>query len=312
MKTKDLLSLNNLDRSGIESILELAGKIKKEPKQYLQVLSGKTIGLVFQKPSTRTRLSFEVGMFQLGGNAVYLGAEDIRLGIREDLRDLARTLSRYLDGIVARTYAHEDVENLAKHSSIPVINGLSNSYHPCQALSDLFTIKERFSSLDSLVVSYVGDGNNVLHSLIQICALMGVSLKIATPKGYEADQEVLRWAMSRSSKINAGHDPRKAVEGADVVYTDVWTSMGQEKEAKKRRKIFREFQVNPQLTALAKPKHVVMHCLPAHRGEEIADEVLDGGHSVVFDQTENKLHLHKAILSLWLENSVQRSAVSVR
>lgn len=300
MKTKDLLNLDHLDRSEIEAIFDLTAKIKNEPEQYRQVLSGKTIGLVFQKPSTRTRLSFEVGMFQLGGNAIYLGAEDIRLGIREDIRDLARTLSRYLDGIVARTYAQQDVENLAKHSSIPVINGLSNSYHPCQALSDLFTMKERFSSLDSLVVSYVGDGNNVLHSLIQICALTGVSLKIATPKGYEADKEVLRWALSRTSKISSGDDPMKAVEGADVVYTDVWTSMGQEKEAKERAEIFREFQVNPRLTALAKPKHVVMHCLPAHRGEEIADEVLDGGHSIIFDQTENKLHLHKAILSLWL------------
>ncbi len=300
MRTKDLLNLGSLDRPEIEAIFDLTAQIKKEPKQYRHVLSGKAVGLVFQKPSTRTRLSFEVGMFQLGGNAVYLGPEDIHLGVREDIRDLARTLSRYLDGIVARTYAQEDAENLAKYSSIPVINGLSNSYHPCQALSDLFTIRERFSSLDSLTVAYVGDGNNVLHSLTQICALMGISLKIAVPKGYEPDPEILRWAMSRSSKISVCHDPRQAVKGSDVVYTDVWTSMGQEKEAKKRKKVFKEFQVNRQLTALAKPEHGVMHCLPAHRGEEITDDVLDGKHSIIFDQTENKLHLHKAILYLWL------------
>ncbi len=301
MKTKDLISLDTLQRKEIEAIFDLADKIKKEPGQYASRLSGKTLGLLFQKPSIRTRLSFEVGMLQLGGNAVYLGAEDVQLGVREDIRDLARTLCRYLDGIIARTYGQEDVVNLAKYATIPVINGLSDFYHPCQALSDFFTIRQRFGGVWSdLCLAYVGDGNNVLHSLIQMAAIFGVGFKIATPKGYEPNHEVLKWAAALSSKIEVGSDPKKVVQDADVIYTDVWTSMGQEREQKKRKKIFSKFQINFSLIALAKPNYALMHCLPAHRGEEITDEVLDSEHSIVFEQTENKLHVHKAILCLWL------------
>jgi ornithine carbamoyltransferase len=264
------------------------------------VLVGKTLGMIFQKPSLRTRVSFEMGMAHLGGRAMYLSPQEIQLGQRESIADVARVLSRYVHGIMARVFAQADVEALAAHASVPVINGLSDFVHPCQALSDLFTIYERRGTLKGVTLAYVGDGNNVANSLLLAGSRVGMEIRVATPAGHEPDGQIVsdarKWARDAGGDVVLDVDPRSAVRGADVVYTDVWTSMGQEAERETRLRLFRGYQVNQELLAMAKPDALVMHCLPAHRGEEITDEVIDGPQSIVFHQAENRMHLQKAIL----------------
>jgi ornithine carbamoyltransferase len=289
---KDLLTINDLSVSEIKDILKLAGELKEKRQAFGEPLKGKTVGLIFEKPSNRTRVSFEVGITELGGHAIYLGSYEIDLGKRESPKDVAKVLSRYLHGIIARTFSHKTVVELAKYSSIPVINGLTDCQHPCQALSDLFTIKEK-KGLDNVTVAYVGDGNNVLNSLLYICNKTGIKIHVACPKGYEPNKDILKDTAGSVSMFNF---PAEAVKGADVIYTDVWTSMGQEKEYKKRLKVFKKYQVNSELVKLANKNAIVMHCLPAHRGQEITDEVMDSPASMVLDQAENRLHVQKAIL----------------
>jgi ornithine carbamoyltransferase len=290
---KDLIGIGDLSVKEIRGILDLTDKLKKNRARFSRALAGKTLALVFQKPSNRTRVSFEVGMYQLGGNSIYLGPGELNLGVRESIEDVAKTLSRYVDGIILRTYAHQNVLDMALHARIPVINGLSDYAHPCQALADLYTVREKRKSLDGVVFSYVGDGNNVCNSLMHICAKLGVKMHVAAPGGYEPDARVLKATRAYVRMFNR---PQEAVKNADVIYTDVWASMGQEKEAAKRRKAFRDFQVNSALLKLAKKDALVMHCLPAHRGEEITSEVLDSRNSVVFDEAENRMHVQKAVL----------------
>ena len=289
---KDLVSVKDLTSAEIAGIFSLAEDLKKDKARFSSVLSGQSIALVFQKPSNRTRVSFEVGMYQLGGHSIYLAPHEINLGVRESIKDVAKTLSRYVDGIVLRTFEHSTVLEMAEHSRVAVINGLSDFCHPCQALADVYTIKEKLGDLQQLTLAYVGDGNNVCNSLISASSRTGLKMRIATPKGYEPDQAVLKGAKS----VQLFHDPKDAVKGADVIYTDVWVSMGQEKEAAKRKKIFRPYQVNRKLVESSGKKALIMHCLPAHRGDEITDEVIDGKNSVVFDQAENRMHVQKAIL----------------
>ncbi len=298
---KDFIALKDYKPRDIEKFFKLTDDIKKNSKKYSQKLKGKSIGLVFQKPSNRTRVSFEVGVWQLGGNCIYLGPDEIKLGKRETTKDVAQTLSRYLDGIVARTFSHKDIVDLAKNSSIPVINGLSDLLHPCQALADAYTIREKLKTCKGKTLAYVGDGNNVCHSLAYACALAGINLKIATPKEYEPINKVIKEAQSLAkntvvTSTTASNWSVKTVKGADVVYTDVWTSMGQEKESAKRMKAFKGFQVNKNLVSNAKKNYKFMHCLPAHHGEEVADNIMESKHSIVFDQAENRMHVQKAIL----------------
>lgn len=300
MKKRDLLSISSLTPEYIEAILELGKKIKKDKAQYADSLKGKSIGLIFQKPSNRTRVSFEIGMVQLGGYAIYLGPSEIGMGGRESVKDVAKVLSRYLDCLVARTYKHTDVEDLAMHATVPVINGLSDYAHPCQALSDIFTIKEKFGTFKGITLSYIGDANNVLNSLMCACAKVGLNLKVATPKGYEPDKKAADAAKKYAAVSGAGmefsHDPNQCAKGADVIYTDVWVSMGQEKESAKRLNDFKGFQINDDIMKLANKNCLIMHCLPAHRGDEISDSVIDSKNSVVYDQAENRMHIQKAIL----------------
>ncbi|MCM8762992.1 MAG: ornithine carbamoyltransferase [Candidatus Omnitrophica bacterium] len=296
---KDFISIKDLSISEINEIFALAVKLKKNKAKFSTVLQGKTLCLIFHKPSLRTRVSFEVGIVELGGNAIYL-QEDIRVGKREALKDMAKTLSRYVDGIVLRTFEHNNVVELAGQASIPVINGLSDLLHPCQALSDLFTVKEKLGKLKGIKLAYVGDGNNVCHSLLYGASKLGVDIAVATPKGYEPQAGIVNEAKEFAAKSGASiiinNAPQKVAKGADIIYTDVWTSMGQEKEREKRKEIFANFQINKELVNLAKKKVLIMHCLPAHRGEEITDEVMDSDNSIVFDQAENRLHVQKAIL----------------
>ena len=304
---KDLITIKDLSREEIRELFELTKAVKQDASAYYGKLKAKSLGLIFQKPSNRTRVSFEVGMHQLGGYTVYLGPDDIKLGIREATKDIAQTLSRYLDVIVARTFSHQEVVELAKNASIPVINGLSDLFHPCQALADVFTINEKIGKLKGTKLAFIGDGNNVLNSLLYCGAKTGLDISIATPKGYEPDIEILKEAekiaSSTGAKIEVVKDKYEAADGADVLYTDVWISMGQEKERKKRLKAFKNLQIDEELVKKAKPSCIVMHCLPAHRGEEITDEVIDGPNSVVFDQAGNRLHMQKAILLRLLGNS---------
>lgn len=303
---KDLVSIKDLNLDDIENIFSLTDQLKSKENSFAAPLAGKTLGLIFQKPSNRTRVSFEVGMFELGGNSIYLGPDDIKLGVREATKDIAKVLSRYLSAIVARTFSHNDILELAKYATIPVINGLSDLTHPCQGLADLYTIKEKKGTFKGLKMAFVGDGNNVLHSLLYGSASVGLNLSIATPLGYEPDKKVLKEAKEMAQKtkteVYLSPNPQEVIENADIIYTDVWTSMGQEKEYQKRLKAFRNFQINATLVKKAKKDCLVMHCLPAHRGEEITDEVIDGKQSVVYDQAENRLHVQKAILLLLLGN----------
>ncbi len=303
---KDLISVKDLTAGEIEEIFNLTDKIKKDKARFSKVLAGKTLALIFQKPSNRTRVSFEVGMFELGGYSIYLGPDEINLGVRESIKDVAKTLSRYVDGIVLRTFEHKNVLDLAQFAAIPVINGLSDLLHPCQALADIYTIREKLKNIKGISVAYVGDGNNVCNSLLHACSKVGINMNIATPKAYEPDKTVLNEARviakTKKATINLSAKPKEAVKDVDVIYTDVWTSMGQEKEAKMRKRIFKEFQINKSLVRLAKKNALIMHCLPAHRGEEITDEVMESENSVIFDQAENRLHVQKAILIKLLGN----------
>jgi ornithine carbamoyltransferase len=305
MKQRHLISLKDYSREDIEEIFDLAARMKASPGEYAQALRGRCLGMIFQKPSTRTRVSFEVGMYQLGGQALYLGASDIQLNRGESIADTARVLSRYLDAIMARVFAHQDILDLAKHGSVPVINGLSDLLHPCQALADYFTLRERRGRLDGLKVAYVGDGNNVCHELMMGAVKLGMSFACASPKGYEPNQLIVKAASRDAQKARTAvpvvtADPSAAVAGADVVYTDVWTSMGQETESAARLTAFQGYEVTASMMAVAQPGAVFMHCLPAHRGEEVSAEVIDGPQSVVFDEAENRLHTQKALLALLL------------
>lgn len=306
MDAKHLISLADLAAEDIREILRVAGGLKAEVKAGHQrpLLAGKVLALLFQKPSLRTRVSFDVGMGQLGGRAIYLSPDEVGLGQRESVPDVARVLSRYVDAIAARTFAHHDVETLAACSSVPVINALSDYSHPCQALADFLTIQEKLGRLAGVKLAYVGDCNNIANSLLFGGSKLGVHVAIAAPPGYQCDPAVLdrarESARASGSQITLTTSPAEAARGADVVYTDVWTSMGQEAETERRRIAFQGYQVNRELLALASPDAIVMHDLPAHRGEEITDEVLDGPRSVVFDQAENRLHAQKAVLALLL------------
>lgn len=300
MRNKHLISIHDLSRDEVMDLLKLAKKMKKYPDRYRTGLAGKTLGMIFQKSSTRTRVSFEVGMYQLGGYALFLSSNDLQLGRGETISDTAKVLGRYLDGIMARTYAHQDVLDLAKYSGVPVINGLTDLLHPCQVLADYLTIYERHEDdMAGRKLVYVGDGNNMAHSLMFGGAKVGMHVTIICPKGYEPDEKIV--AMAREDAKETGieivvtHDVA-AVAGADVVYTDVWASMGQEKEAAERKKIFAPYQVNAALMAKAKPNAYFMHCLPAHRGDEVTDEVADSANSIIFDEAENRLHIQKAIM----------------
>jgi ornithine carbamoyltransferase len=308
MKQKHFVSLKDYSREDIEEIFDLAAKMKRDPGAYTAALRGQSLAMVFQKPSTRTRVSFEVGMFQLGGTALYLGASDIQLHRGETIADTARVLSRYVNGIMARVFAHQDILDLAKYATVPVINGLSDLLHPVQILADYFTLKERRGKLERLKVAYVGDGNNVCHELMMGAVKLGMSFAAACPKGYEPNQLIVKSATRDAQKAKAPMpvvttDPRAAVSGADVVYTDVWTSMGQEAEREARVAAFEGFIVTPEMMSAAHSDCVFMHCLPAHRGEEVAAEVIDGPQSVIFDEAENRLHTQKALLVLLMGQS---------
>lgn len=302
---RHLLTVSDLTAEEVRELYATTKLIKKEPARFQNALAGKTIGLIFEKPSTRTWVSFQAGMAQLGGSSIYLGPEDIHLGKREATKDIARVLGRYLDGMALRTFSHQVLEEFAAFAQVPVINGLSNFSHPCQALTDLFTVEEEFGTLAAKKIAFVGDGNNVLNSLLTVCAMMGVSVSFATPKAYPPHPNVLAKvrAITRnsSSRIEQYFNPEEAVKDADVVYTDVWVSMGEEKKSAQKKKKFRGFQVNAKLLKHAKPDARIMHCLPAHRGEEITDEALESKNSMVFDQAENRLHVQKAILLKLIE-----------
>ncbi len=299
MKTKDFLSVADLSIAEVESLIKKTLIMKR--KAAPQILAGKVLALLFEKPSLRTRVSFEVAIHQLGGYCLYLSPAEVGLGKREPVADVARVLCRYVDGIVARTFAHQTLITLAKYANVPVINALSDFEHPCQALADIITILEKKGKLRGLDLAYIGDGNNVANSLLLAAAITGVNFKIASPPGYELTktmvQKAKRLAAQTGSTVVLTDDPRQAVKGADVVYTDVWTSMGQEAESEKRRSAFAKFQVNPKLLSLAKKEVIFMHSLPAHHGEEIASGLVDHPRSVVFDQAENRLHLQRALLA---------------
>lgn len=296
LKNKDLLSLKDLKKEEIFSLLSLAEDLREENRP---LLSGKVLGMIFSKSSTRTRISFEVGMYQLGGSAIFLSDRDIQLGRGETIKDTARVLSRYLDGIMIRTYAQSDVEELAKYASIPVINGLTDTDHPCQALADLLTIKDNFGSLNGKL-AYIGDGNNMATALIWAAVRTGMEISIASPQGYKPDEDVVAEAIKDGGKVTVTDDPKEAVKGAFAVYTDVWASMGQEAEASIRQKAFANYQVDSNLMKLAHKDAIFLHCLPAHRGEEVSEEVLEGKQSRIFDQAENRLHAQKAVLAALL------------
>ncbi len=304
MKGKSLASLYDLTREEIEQIFKKSELLKLQllSGQEHHLLKGKTLAMIFEKPSTRTRVSFEVGMWQLGGYALYLGAGDLQLGRGETIADTARVLSRYADGIMARVFAHQTILDLVAHSRVTVINGLSDYSHPCQGLADLFTVYEKKGRLSGLKLAYVGDGNNVAHSLIYGCSKVGMNIVLGCPKGYEPDPQVVSRGKEEAKKtgceVIVTNDPKEAVKSADVIYTDVWASMGKEKEHEERVKIMKPYQVDPDLVKGAKADYIFMHCLPAHRGEEVTNEVADSRNSVIFDQAENRMHTQKAVMAL--------------
>ncbi len=308
--SKDLLSINSLSKQEIEKLISYAIRLKEKQKdgERDQPLKGKTLGMLFEKPSTRTRVSFEVGMLQLGGHALYMSWRDTQLGREESLEDTARVLSRYLDGIVIRTFSQLTVETFAKCADIPVINGLTDLLHPCQILSDIMTVVEKKGGLKRLKISYIGDGNNVANSWINASLKLGFSLHLACPRGYEPDRETVEKArVDAPLQIKLSYDPLEAAHDADIINTDTWVSMGQEKEHQERTENFKNYQINSSLLKVAKKDVLVMHCLPAHRGKEITDEVADGRHSIIFDQAANRLHMQKAILEMLLaDNSKEK------
>lgn len=304
MKGKNLISIADLSIEEIYQIFDVSKSLKEklytgEPHRYLE---GKTLGMIFTKRSTRTRVSFETGIYQLGGIGMYFGPNDLQLGTSESISDTAKVLGRYLNGIMIRTFDHQDVVELGKYAGIPVINGLTDLLHPCQVLTDLFTILEKKRVLKGLKLAYIGDGNNMAHSLLNGCSKVGMHISIASPSGYKPNKDIVenakKFAKYMGSKIEITDDPVAAVKNADIVYTDVWASMGQEKEAEERKKKFARYQVNPKLVKNAKDDYLFMHCLPAHRGEEVVNEVADSPNSVIFDEAENRLHVQKAIMAL--------------
>jgi len=290
---RHFLSVEDLSEGELNEVLTLAAKLKKERKDGKPhpILAGKSLAMIFFQPSNRTRVSFEVGMYQLGGKTVNIRPNEIRLGEREPVSDVARVLSRYVDGIMMRVVSHETLLEFARFATVPVINGLSDRAHPCQAVSDMLTIKEKKGSLKGLKLCYIGDGNNVCYSLLQCCRLLGIRMIVACPKGYEPLQD---------AEYEISHHPEQAISGADIVYTDVWTSMGQEEDAARRLKKFKGFTVTEQLFSLAAPEAIFLHCLPAHRGQEVVHEMVEHERSAVFDQAENRLHVQKAILSFYM------------
>lgn len=304
MKGKSFLSINDLTLEEMYQIFDLSRTLKEKlyTGEEHHLLKGKTLGMIFAKPSTRTRISFEVGIYQLGGIGMYFGPNDLQLNRGETISDTAKVLSRYLDGIMIRTFKHEDVEGLAKYGSIPVINGLTDLLHPCQVMTDLFTILEKRRNLQGLKLAYIGDGNNMAHSLLNGCSKVGMDIACASPKGYEPQDWIVENAKKNAkymgSKVVITNDPVEACKDADIIYTDVWASMGQEKEAQERNQRFTGFQVNNKLVSNAKDDYLFMHCLPAHREEEVTNEVVDSANSIVFDEAENRLHVQKAIMAL--------------
>jgi ornithine carbamoyltransferase len=300
----DLISTRDLGPDGVHAVLNLAGIVKSRPADFRKVLTGKQMVMFFEKPSLRTRLTFEAGMVGLGGTAMFVDQTHERLDARETLSDVAHNLERWVDLIVLRTFSQQTIEGMARHANVPVINALSDLEHPCQALADYLTLQERFGNLKNRCIAYVGDGNNVAHSLLLTCACLGSSIRIATPAGYAPDPQIVRVAREIAAETGAGiellTDPHDAVAGADAVYTDAWVSMGQEKEESERMQIFPPYQVNAELMAEAAPHAVFMHCLPAHRGLEVTDAVMDSKRSLIFEQAENRLHVQKAILYLLL------------
>lgn len=313
MKKRDLLSLTDISREEIDQIFSLTRRLKREQKRGIshRILTGKTLALVFGKPSLRTRATFEIGMVQLGGHAVFLGPAEINLGARETPADCARSLSRWVDLIVVRTFSQKTLEEMADYATVPVINGLTDLFHPCQVLTDCFTLLEHKGRLEGLRIAFVGDGNNMVHSWMQAAEKFSFSFSLACPKGYEPDEEITRAAKKNGGRVVVTHEVEEAVRKADVIYTDVWASMGQEGELETRRRAFQGYQVNKDVLALAARDAVVMHCLPAHRGEEITDEVLEGPYSIAFDQAENRLHVQKAIM-VWLLKGIKSSRVKGR
>ena len=304
MKGKSLLTIHELSLEEVWQIFELSKSLKEkrlsgEPHR---LLDGKKLGMIFSKPSTRTRVSFEVGIYELGGTGLYFNQNDLQLKKSENVSDTAKVLSRYLDGIMIRTFDHQDVVDLATFGSIPIINGLTDLHHPCQVLADLFTILEKKRTLQGLKLAYIGDGNNMAHSLLHGCAKVGMNISIASPSGYTPLDSVVaesqKDAKYMGSKIEILNDPIAAVKDADIIYTDVWASMGQEKEAQERKTKFMKYQINPELVKHAKDDYLFMHCLPAHRGDEVVNEVIDSANSVVFDEAENRLHVQKAVMAL--------------
>ena len=301
---KDLLKLTDLSRDEILHILDVADQLKYNQKHGIphKILEGKTLGMIFQKSSTRTRVSFEVGMFQLGGHALFLSTSDIQMGRGESIRDTARVLSRYCDGIMIRTYGQDEVEELAEFASIPVINGLTDYCHPCQVLADLMTIREKLSTLEGLHMCYIGDGNNMANSLIAGGLIVGMKVSVATPKGYEPDPQILKFAKQYGDKFTWYEDVMEASRGADVLVTDVWASMGQEAEIAERKKIFTGYQINSKVMENANDGAIVLHCLPAHKGEEITEDVFEKYADCIFDEAENRLHAQKAVMAILMGN----------
>ncbi len=295
-----LISVNDLSSEQIRKLLELAAEVKKRSQDFRNVLEGRMFGFIFEKPSTRTWVSFQAGIFSMGGGVIYLGPEDIKLGVREEVRDVARVLNRYLSGVIMRTFSHWTITEFHDYFEKPVINGLSDKEHPCQALADYMTLYEKIPASQDPVIAFVGDGNNVLNSLMLVAAKLGAKIRYATPKKYQPDPKILKAAKDIAKKtgavIDGFSDPAKAVAGADAIYTDVWVSMGEESMRRKKLKDFTGMQVNKELVQKAKPGALIMHCLPAHRGEEITEGVIESKHSIVFDEAENRLHIQKAIL----------------
>ncbi len=306
LRGRDLVSIDELSPEELRAVLDTAIELKRRAKagDRPMLLAGKVLAMLFEKPSLRTRVTFEVGMWDLGGHAIYLAPQDVQLGTRESVPDVARNLDRWVHGLMARTFSHRTVQQLAEHARVPVINGLSDLEHPCQTLADLLTIREHFGHLDGLRLAWVGDGNNVCHSLLLGAAKVGMHAVVATPARFAPDPTIvvraLEIAAGSGSRVEIGTDPHSAVRGAEVIYTDTWISMGQEAERAAKVQVFASYQVNRALVAQASRGAVVMHCLPAHRGEEITDDVLDGPQSLVLDQAENRLHAQKALLSLLL------------
>lgn len=304
MKNKDLISIHDLSLQDINEILLLTEMIKANPDKYTNALSGKSLVLIFEKPSLRTRVTFEVAMTQMGGHAIYLSPSDVLIGKRESVADVARNLDRWADGIVARTFSHQVIVELASFAGIPVINGLSDLLHPCQALTDFFTIREIKGELKNVKICFIGDGNNVAHSLIYASAKLGSHLTVITPPGYEPDEKIVKEALEEAdltgARIEVTNEIQKGIRRADVVYTDVWVSMGQESQRQERINVFKEYQVNMDIMMMASTDAIFMHCLPAHRGEEVTDDVADSPRSVIFQQAENRLHTQKAILNLFM------------